>query len=85
MVEANGLSLAACLFKLVIWADGFVLLQCDFLGKIVGVGVVMEVVVVEAVNMVQANFCLFEMSFFGEDDGARLMIEVVLAMMVLVW
>ena len=85
MVEANGLSLAACLFKLVIWADGFVLLQCDFLGKIVGVDVVMEVVVVEAVNMVQANFCFFEMSFFGEDDGARLMIEVVLAMMVLVW
>ena len=85
MVEANGLSLAACLFKLVIWADCFVLLECDFLGKIVGVDVVMEVIVVEAMNMVQANFFVFlRCRFLGKMMSARLMIEVDLAIMVLV-
>ena len=44
-VEMNGLSVGACLFGTVIWADCFVLLERDFLGKMVGADMVMEVVV----------------------------------------
>ena len=43
--EMNGLSVGACLFGMVVWLDSFVILKRDFLGKMVGSGVVMEVVV----------------------------------------
>ena len=56
-VEMNGLSVGGFLFGMVIWADCFVLLERGFLGKMVGtdvlVDVVVEVVVVEAVDVVQ--------------------------------
>ena len=54
-VETNGLTVGAC-FGMGIWADCFVILKRDFLGKVVGADVVMvlvvEVVVVEAVDLV---------------------------------
>ena len=56
-VEMNGLSVGGFLFGMGIWADCFVLLERGFLGKMVGtdvlVDVVVEVVVVEAVDVVQ--------------------------------
>ena len=56
-VEMNELSLGGFLFGMVIWADCFVLLEQGFLGKMVGtdmlMDVVVEVVVVEAVDVVQ--------------------------------
>ena len=65
-VEMNGLSVDACLFERVIWVDCFVLLERDFLGKMVGADVVMEVVVevvvvvvVETVDVVRAGFFIF--------------------------
>ena len=45
LVEANGLSVGVCLFGMVIWVDYFVLLGNDFLGKIMGARVVIEVVI----------------------------------------
>ena len=45
LVEINGLSVEGCLFGMVIWVDCFLLLERDFLGKMVGTDVVMEVVV----------------------------------------
>ena len=57
LVEMNGLSVGGFLFGMVIWADCFVLLERGFLGKMVGTDVLMdvvvEVVVVEAVDVVQ--------------------------------
>ena len=41
----NGLIVGACLFGMVIWVDCFVLLESDFVGKMVGADLVMEVVV----------------------------------------
>ena len=59
-VEMNRLSVGACLFGIVSWADCFVLLEHDFFGEMVGADVVMEVVakavVVETVDVVQAGF-----------------------------
>ena len=59
-VEMNRLSVGACLFGIVSWADCPVLLKHDFLGEMVGANVVMEVVakavVVETVDVVQAGF-----------------------------
>ena len=59
-VEMNRLSVGACLFGIVSWADCLVLLKHDFLGEMVGANVVMEVVakavVVETVDVVQAGF-----------------------------
>ena len=49
-VEMNGLSVAGCLFEMVIWED-FFLLEREFL--------VVEVVWVEAVDVVQAGFFVF--------------------------
>ena len=68
--------MGACLFGMVIWVDCFAILERDFLGKEVGVDVVMEVVievvVVEAVDVVQAGFfCLFQAWLFGEDSGCK--------------
>ena len=55
-VKMNGLSLGGFLFGMVIWADCFVLLE-QGLGKMVGrdmlIDVVVEIVVVEAVAVVQ--------------------------------
>ena len=62
-VEINGLSVGGCLFGMVIWVDCFVLLEHGFLGKMVGVDflmdVVVEVVVVEAVDKVRIGFFVF--------------------------
>ena len=62
-VEMNGLSVDGFLFWMVTWADCFVILEQDFLGNMVGMGmlmdVVVEVVVVEAVDVVQAGFFVF--------------------------
>ena len=57
MLDAmNGLCVGGCRFGIVIWMDCFVLFECDFLGKKVGTDMVMEVVVevvvVEAVDVV---------------------------------
>ena len=59
-MEINGLSVSGCLFGMMIWSDCFVLLEHDFLGKVVGADVlideVVEVVVVEAADVVEAGF-----------------------------
>ena len=74
LFEMNGLSVGACLFGMVIWLDCFVILERDFLGKMVGSGVVMEVVVevvvAEGVGVVRVGFfCLFQAWLFGEYGG----------------
>ena len=52
----NELSVGECLLGIVIWAGCFVLLERDFLGKMLATNMVMEVVievvVVETVDMV---------------------------------
>ena len=88
-VETNGLTVGAC-FGMVIWADCFVILKRDFLGKMVGADVVMvlvvEVVVVEAVDLVQAGFFVFfRCSCLRNMMGARVVMEVVVGVLVLVW
>ena len=75
---------------MVIWVDGFVLLEQGFLGKMVGTNVLMdmvvEFVVVEAVDVVQAAFFVFFQCGCLEDMmGARVVIEVVVGVVVLVW
>ena len=59
-MEINGLSVGGCLFGMMIWSDCFVLLEHGFLGKVVGADVlideVVEVVVVEAADVVEAGF-----------------------------
>ena len=56
-VEMNGLSVGGFLFGMVVWADCFVLLERDFLGEMIGtdvlVDVVVEIIMVEAVDVVQ--------------------------------
>ena len=64
---------------MVIWVDGFVLLEQRFLGKMVGTNVLMdmvvEFVVVEAVDVVQAVFFVFFQCGCLEDMmGARVVI-----------
>ena len=86
----NGQSTGACLFEMVIWAGRFVILERDFLGKMVGVDVMMEivveVVVLEAVDVVQAGFLVFfRRGYLGNMMGATVVMEVVVGMMVLVW
>ena len=55
-VEMSGLSVGVCLFGKVMWVDCFVVVEQDFLGKMVGadmvIHVVAEVVVVEIADMV---------------------------------
>ena len=82
--------MGACLFGMVIWVDCFAILERDFLGKEVGVDVVMEVVievvVVEAVDVVQAGFFVFfRHGCLGKIVGARVVMEVVFGVLVLVW
>ena len=76
LVEMNELSVDACLFGTVIWADCF--------GQIVDSDVVVQVVVVEAVDVVPARFVFFRHGCLGNMMGARVMIEVVVRV-VLVW
>ena len=62
-VEMNGLSVGGCLFRMMICADSFLFLQLDFLGKMVGINLVMkmtvEVVVLEAVDVARAGLFAF--------------------------
>ena len=52
LVEMDGLGVGWVLFGMVIWEDGFVLLERGFLGKMEGADVLMDVVV--EVVMVEA-------------------------------
>ena len=63
-VEINGLSVVGFLFGMVMWVDCFVFLEWDFLDKMVGADVlldvvVVEVIVVETVNVVKCGFLSF--------------------------
>ena len=78
------------LFEIVIWTDCFDLLERDFLGKMVVMDVMMEVlvevVVVGAVDVVRAGFFVFFMrGCLGDIMGVRVVIEVVVGVAVLVW
>ena len=89
LVEMNGLSGGGCLFGMVIWADCFVLLERGFLGKMVAVDVLMdavvEVVVVEGVDVVQAGFFVFfRHGCLGDVMGVRVVMEVGVGVVVLV-
>ena len=66
------------------------LLERSFSGKIVGtdvlMDVVLEVVVVEAVDMVQAGFFFFfQRGYLQDMVSVRVVIEVVVGVVVLVW
>ena len=89
-VEMNELSVGACLFGIVIWADYFVLLEHYFLGKVVDADVVMEVVVqvvvAETVDVVLAGFFVFfRHGCLRNMMGMRVAIDVVVGVVVLVW
>ena len=49
-IEIIGLSVGECLFGMIIWAEYFLLLRCDFLKKKIGKDVMMEVVVDVGIN-----------------------------------
>ena len=94
LVEMNGLSVAGFLFGMVIWGNCFILLERGFLEKMVGVDVLLdlvvaEIVVVETVDVVQVWFFdFFQRGCMGDMIGVRVVIvviEVVFAMVVLVW
>ena len=75
-VEINGLSVGGYLFGMTIWEGCFLLLEHNFLGRMVGTEVVMEVVVevvvVEAVDVVRAGyFCFFQAWLLGGYDGCE--------------
>ena len=63
LVEMKGLSLGGLLFGMMIRVDCFVLLEWGFLGKIICTDVLMdlvvEVVMVAAVDVVQEGFFIF--------------------------
>ena len=78
-VKMNRISVAGFLFGMGIWADCFVLSERGFLGKMVGTDVLMsvvpEVVVVEAVDVVQAgSFVFLGRSCLGDMMGVRVVI-----------
>ena len=88
LVEMRGLSVGGFLFGMVIWADCVVLLKRRFLGKMVGVDVLMDVVVevvlVVAVDVMQAGFFVFFWrGCFGDTMGVRVVKEVVVGVVVL--
>ena len=88
-VLKNGLSVCGCLFGLVIWVNCFALLEHGFLSKMVGadmlIDVFVEVVVVEAVDVVRAGlFVFFRHGCFGDMMGVRVVMEVVVGVVVLV-
>ena len=90
-MEINGLSVGGCLFGMMILSNSFVLLEHGFLGKVVGADVlideVVEVVVVEAADVVEAGFFFVfsRHSCLGDIMGVRVVIEVVVGAVVLVW
>ena len=78
-VKMNRISVAGFLFGMGIWADCFVLSEQGFLGKMVGTDVLMsvvpEVVVVEAVDVVQAgSFVFLGRSCLGDMMGVTVVI-----------
>ena len=90
LLEMNGLSVGGFLFGMVMWADCFSLLERGFLGKMVGTDVLMdvvaEVVVMEAVDVVQAGFFVFfRRGCLGDMMGVRVVVEVMVGAVVLVW
>ena len=90
LVEMNGLSVGGFLFWIVISADCFILLERGFLDKMVGADVLLDVVavkivVVETVDVVQVWFCVFLAWLFGDMMGVRVVIEIVVGVVVLVW
>ena len=87
--EMNGLSLGRCLFGMVIWAN-FLFLERKCLGKMVSTDVVMEVVVEfivgEAVDVVQAGLFVFSRhDCLGDMMDVKMVVEVVVGVVVLVW
>ena len=90
-VEMNGLSVSGFLFEMVIWEVCFVLLERGFLSKMVVMDmlmdVVVEVVVVEAVDMmrvVQVGFFVFSRrGCLGDMMRVRGVMEVVVGVVVL--
>ena len=89
LVEMNGLSVGGFLFGMMIQADCFVLLERAFLGKMIGTDVLMdvvvEVVVVAAVDVVEAEFFVFlRRTCLVDVMGVRVVIEVVVGAVVLV-
>ena len=81
--------MSGCLFGMVIWMD-FLLLEYEFLGKMLGMDMVMElvveVVVVEAVGVVQAGFFVFSRRVcLGDMMDVKVVIEFVVGVVVLVW
>ena len=76
-VEMNGLSVGGCLFGMVIWAD-FLFLECKCL--------VVEVVVVEAVDVMRVGFLdLSRRGCLGYIMDVEVVMEVVVGVVVLVW
>ena len=89
LVEMNRLTVDGFLFAMEIWVDCFVLLEHGSLGKKVGADVLMdvlvEVVVVEGLDVVQAGFFVTSRRGFLVDImGVRLLMEVVVGVVVLV-
>ena len=89
-VEVNQLSMGACLFERVTWVDCFVLLECNFLMKMVAtemlMEVVAEVVVVESADVLRAGiFVFFRCGCFGNMMNLRVVIEVGVGVIVLMW
>ena len=74
-VEMNGMGVGGCLFGMVIWAD-FLLLEHEFL--------IVEVVVVEALDVVQAGFFVFSRRVcLGDMMDVKVVMEVVVGVVVL--
>ena len=75
-VEMNALSVGGCLFRMVIWVD-FLLLQLEFL--------MVEVVVVEAADVVRDRFFVFSRRVcLGDMMDLKVVMEVVVGVVVLV-
>ena len=76
-VEMNGLSVGGCLFGMVIWAD-FLFLESKCL--------VVEVVVVEAVDVVRVEFLdLSRRGCLGYITDVKVVMEVAVGVVMLVW
>ena len=89
-VEMNGLSVGGFLFRMPILADCLILLEGRFLDKMVGADilldvVVVEVVVVETVDLVQVLFFIFSRRCCLGKMDVRVVIEIVVGVVVLVW
>ena len=89
-VEPNVFNVGAWLFGMVMWADFLVFLGSDYLGKMVGrklvIEMAVEMVLEESVKKVWAKFLVFlERDYLGKMKGAKVVIEVVVEVVVLVW